>query len=106
MRVALDRPLHLAAERIDLLDGLDRVAEELDADRGLLLVRREHLDHVAAHAERAAVEVDVVSLVLDVDEHAQEVVAAELLADLQVDEEPVVALRAADAVDAADATRR
>jgi hypothetical protein len=33
-----------------------------------LLVRGEDLDHVAAHAERAAVEVDVVALVLDVDE--------------------------------------
>ena len=46
----------------------------------VLLVRREDLDDVAAHAERAAVEVDVVALVLDVDERAEQLVAAELLA--------------------------
>ena len=46
---------HLAAQRIDLGDRLDLVAEELDADRRLLLVGREDLDHVAAHAEGAAV---------------------------------------------------
>ena len=68
--VALHRALHLPADRIDLADRLDRVAEELDPHGGLVLVRGEHLDDVAAHAERAAVEVDVVSLVLDVDEHA------------------------------------
>ena len=87
---------------IDLADRLDLVAEELDADRGLVLVRREDLDHVAAHAERAAVEVDVVALVLDVDELPEQLVAPELLALLQIDEQAVVALGRADAVDAAD----
>ena len=55
--------------------ALDLVAEELDADGALVLVGREDLDHVAAHAEGAAVEVDVVALVLDVDERAQQRVA-------------------------------
>ena len=73
---------------------------------GLLLVRREDLDDVAAHAERAAVEVDVVALVLDVDEHAEQLVAPELLAAFELDEEAVVALGRADAVDAAHARRR
>src|SRR5262249_53386655 len=71
-RAALERALDAAAERVDLFDGFDGVAEELDADGGLLLVCREDLDDVAADAEGAAVEVDVVSLVLDVDEHAEE----------------------------------
>ncbi len=84
--VALERPLHAAAQRVDLLDRLDVVAEELDADGRLVLVGREDLDHVAAHAERAAVEVDVVSLVLDVDELAQQRVAPELLAHGELDE--------------------
>src|SRR5262249_42068878 len=101
-RAALERPLDAAAERVHLFDGLDGVAEELDANRRLLLVRGEDLDHVAAHAEGAAVEVHVVALVLDVDEHPQQVVAPELLADFKVDEQAVVALGAADAVDAAD----
>src|SRR4051812_16768706 len=57
-----------AAERIDFRDALDLVAEELDPDRALLFIGREDLDHVAANAERSAVEVDVVSLVLDLDQ--------------------------------------
>ena len=85
-------PFHLAAQRVDLFDRLDRVPEELDADGRLLLVGGKHFHDVAAHAECSAVKVDVVSLVLDVDQHPQELVAPELLADLQVDEEPVVAL--------------
>ena len=86
------------------LDRLDRVAEELDADRGLLLVGGEDLDHVAAHAERAAVEVDVVALVLDVDEHAQAGRRARNSSPtFEIDEQAVVALGRADAVDAAHA---
>ena len=77
-RVPVELLDDLAAERIDLLDRFDLVAEELDADR-VLLVDREDLDHVAAHAERAAVEVDVVALVLHVDQAPQELVAPELL---------------------------
>jgi hypothetical protein len=44
--------------------------KKLDAHRDALLVGGEDLDHVAAHAEGAAVEVDVVALVLDLDELA------------------------------------
>src|SRR5205814_2089897 len=87
----------------DLTNGLDRVAEELDPDGGVGLVGWKDLDDVAADAERATVEVDVVSLVLDVDEHPEGVVAAELLAHLEADEETAVALGRADAVNAADA---
>ncbi len=53
----------LARERIDRRDALDLVAEELDADRPLL-VRREHLDGVAPHPELVAGEGEVVALVL------------------------------------------
>ena len=58
------RPLQLrdrlAGERVDLADPLDLVAPQLDAD-GLLLVRGEDLDRVAAHAEGALLEGDVVA---------------------------------------------
>ncbi len=100
-RVAVELALHLAAQRIDLLDGLDLVAEELDADRGFALVGRKDLDDVAAHAERAAVEVDVVALVLDVDQRRRSSSRRNSCAFDQVDEQAVVALGRADAVDAA-----
>ena len=91
-----------AAQRVELGDRLDLVAEELDADGAVLLVGREDLDGVAAHAEGAAVEVDVVALVLDVDERPDEAVAQELLPLLDLLEQPVVRLGGAEAVDAGD----
>ena len=69
----------VAGERVDLADPLDLVAPELDAD-GLLVVGGEDLDRVAAHAERALLEGDVVPAVLDADQLAEDVVAPALLA--------------------------
>ena len=63
-------------------DALDLVAEELDADRPLL-VRGEHLDRVAPHAELVAGEGEVVALVLQLDEPAQDRALVALLADVE-----------------------
>src|SRR5207248_8559681 len=79
----LDLGQHLAAERIDLLDRFDLIAEQLDADGPFLFVGREDLDGVALHAEGPASEVAVVALVLDLDQVAQQLVARVLLADLR-----------------------
>ena len=82
-------------------EGLDLVAEHLDAD-GQLLVDREDLDGVAADAEGAAAEGHVVARVLDVDEAAQQVVPVDLVADLERDHPVHVLLRRTEAVDAGD----
>ena len=103
LRVAIEGVFHPSAEGVHLFDRFDVVAEKLDAYRGLVLVRGEDLDHVAAYPERPSVKVDVVPLVLDVDELPQQGVATELLSDRELDDETVVALGASDAVDAADA---
>src|SRR4029450_7505978 len=47
----VDALQHGAAEGVDARDRIDDVAEELDPQPDRLLVRREHLDHVARHAE-------------------------------------------------------
>ena len=72
----------LARERIDNRDALDLVAEELDPDR-LFFVGREHLDRVAAHAELVAHESEVVPLVLQLDQAAQDVALVARLAHAQ-----------------------
>ncbi len=92
---------HASAHGIDLSNRFDLVAEELDADGALMFVGGKNLDDVATDAERAAVEVDIVALVLDVDESSQQVVTPELGVLLDGDEQTGVALRGADAVDAA-----
>ena len=58
-----------AEERIDLGEGVDLVAEEFDAV-GVFVVGGVDLDDVAADAEGAAFEVDVVAVVEDFDEAA------------------------------------
>ena len=56
--------------------AIDLVAEELDADRLLVRVRRMHLHDVAAHPEFAARKVHVVALVKHVHELGQHRFAA------------------------------
>ena len=58
---------HLAGQWVELRDPLDVIAEELDADRKVL-VRGLDLERVTADAELAADEVRVGPLVLDVDQ--------------------------------------
>ncbi len=90
---------HLAGQRVQRHQPVDRVAEHLDAHRELL-VHREDLDGVAADPERAPGERQVVAGVLDVDEPAEHLVALERVADLQRHHPVDVLLRGAQAVDA------
>ena len=53
----------LAPQRVDLPDGLHRVAPEIDADGPVLFVGREDLHPVAPHPKGAPVKIDVVALV-------------------------------------------
>ncbi len=55
-------------KRIDERNCVDRIAEELDADRPVVFVRRKDLDDVPADAKCPPVEVDIVSFVLHLDE--------------------------------------
>ena len=93
---------HLAGERIERRQPVDLVAEQLDAQPDVL-VRRVDLDDVAAGPEGAAAEVVVVAFVLDLDQLAQQRLAADRLAALERQQHAVVGLRRAEAVDARDA---
>ena len=90
-----------AEEGVDLGEGVDLVAEELDAE-GVLVVGGVDLDDVAADAEGAAAEVDVVALVEDLDEAAGDVFALDLLTLFEEEQHAVVGFGGAEAVDAAD----
>ena len=72
-----------AGERVEQLQRLDLVVEQLDADGELGVLGREDVDGVAAHAERAAREIDLVALVLHADQVRDHVALADLVADAQ-----------------------
>ena len=91
----------LPRQRINLGDALHLVAEELHAqDR--LLAGGLHLERVAAHTELGATEGGVVALVLQVDEVAQDGIAAILPRLAHLEDGGAVIDRRAEAVDARD----
>ena len=91
------------AQRIDQRDRLDRIPEELHADRPLLLISGENLDDVAPDAERSAMEIDVVPLVLDLDETRQHCIPRDLHPLFEQQQHPLVGLRGTQTVDAGNA---
>ena len=96
---AVDLVDDIAGEGVQHGQGVDLVPEHLDAD-GELLVHGDDLDGVAAHAEGAAREGHVVAHVLHGDEAAQQGVAVDPHAALQLDHAGHVLLGGAQAVDA------
>ena len=90
-----------AEEWVDLREGLDLVAEHFDAE-GVFVVGGVDLYDVAADAEGAAAEVDVVALVKDFDEAASDVGALDLLSFFEEHQHAVVGFGRAEAVDAGD----
>ncbi len=90
----------VAGEGIELADAVDLIAEELDADGAVVHLRGMDLDGVAAHAELAALEGDVVAFVEHVHELREECLAGHLLALADRDEHLEEVLGRGEAVDA------
>jgi hypothetical protein len=104
VRLRKDRhPRHLrghgAGKGVEEADVLDLLVEQLDAHRLRLRLRREDVDHVAAHAVGAAAEVDIVALVLQLRELAQHLALVDHLAAGQVHDHLEIRFRVAEAVD-------
>ena len=90
----------LPGERIELVDRFDLVAEQRHPPGAVLVVGGEDLDHVAAHAEGAAIEVAGAALVLQRDEVGDELALVDALALLEREGHRRIGLDRADAVDA------
>jgi len=91
----LDAP----GQRVEQLQRLDLVVEQLDADGQLRVFGREDVDGVAAHAELATREILLVAGVLHAHQLRDHVALADLVAHPQRHHHLVVALGFADAVD-------
>ncbi len=92
--------LLVAGERIELLDILHGVAEQVDAPGAVFVVRRENVDDVAADAEGAAGKIGLGALVLQRDEIGDQLPLVDALALLQRKRHRGIGLDRADTVDA------
>ena len=90
-----------AGERVEAADALDVITEQLYAD-GLLFVGRVHLYRIAAHAERAAHELQIVAHVLHAHQGLQNLAPGNALAHFEHQHQLAVLARIAQAVDAGD----
>ena len=102
--LGIDRePWHAArdlpGQGIEMTQVLDFVVEEFDAHRVLLRLRRVHVDDLAAHPVRPAVQLDLVPRVLHLGEAPEDEPLVDGLAPDQVQDHPVVRHRIAEAVD-------
>ena len=105
MRLGINRQPHVllldrAEQRIHLRERFNLISPQFDPV-GHVVVGREDLNHVAAHAKRSPAEVAVRALVEDIDQLARDVLALDLLALLEKQHHPVVRFRRSQAVDAA-----
>ena len=90
----------LPGERIEFVDRINLVAEQQDAPGAVFVVGGKDLDDVAAHAERAAIEVAGAALVLQRDEIGDELALVDALALLEGERHGRIGLDRTDAVDA------
>ena len=105
MRVGVDLDefeivLAVAGERIELLDILDGVAEQVHAPGAVFVVRREDVDDVAAHPKGAAGKIGLGALVLQRHQVGDQLALVDALALLQRKRHRGVGLDRADTVDA------
>ena len=82
------------------MDALDFVVEKRHAHRCLGVFRRENIQHITPHAEYAAPELEIVTLVLHLGEPLDRIALRELLALAQMQNHSVILPRIADTVDA------
>ncbi len=83
-RHALDAAADLAGERVEITQAFHLGIEQLDAHRLALRIRRVHVDDLAAHAVSAALQLEIVSLVLQLGEPAQDAALIDFVAHHQV----------------------
>ena len=91
---------NLTRDVVHFRNGLDLVTPELDAD-GVVGVRRKHVQVIAAHAESPARKLVIVSIVLNVDEIVDDIIAVGRFFLVKENRHARIIHRRTDTVDAA-----
>ena len=85
-----------AGQRVNTADAVHLITEKLDTDNILIRVYRPDFHRVAAHAEAVALERNVVALILNVYQSADELLAAHLHARTDGNDHALVVDRVAE----------
>ena len=85
---------NLPGERVKSHNLLDLITKHFDANRKLF-VHRNDLDRISTYSKCAALECDVIALVLDIDKAAKEGISFNLIPHLEVNHAIDVLLRCA-----------
>ncbi|OQC71147.1 MAG: hypothetical protein BWX45_01239 [Deltaproteobacteria bacterium ADurb.Bin002] len=93
----------LPAQRVNDVNRLDRIAEELHAQRLLIFIGRKDLHDIAPDAEGAAVKIDVVALILNFHQTLQNILPGNFPAHFELNDHPQIGLRRTQTVNARNA---
>ena len=91
---------NLACQHVKLHNAVDLIVEHLDTHSLLAIRRRNNLNHIAAHAEGAALEIYIVTRILNLYQLMQNTLAVNRLAKAQRKHHIIIFLRCAQAVNA------
>ena len=84
---------------IQLRDAVDLISEKFHTDDRITLLCRIDLQHIPTHAEAAAVQIQIVTVVLDADQFPDHIVPILLLARAQRYDQSRIFIRAAQTID-------
>ena len=99
---ARDRRLNMTGQRIEQRQALNFLIEQLNAQRDIVRLRREDINHLAAHAEGTALEGLIVAGVLQLGQAAQNSALVDNHADRQMQHHFQIQIRIAQTVDSGD----
>ena len=89
----------LPGQRVKQMQAFHHVVEQLDPDRGFRVFRRKNIDDIAAHAEHATLEFNVVAVVLHLRQPRDDLALLHLLVLAQQQDHAVIVGWIADTVD-------
>ena len=99
----LQRGVDLVGDGIDLRDAVDLIAKELYPDPVVAALRRVDVDHIAMHPETASVKLHIVSVILHLDQGADNLIPVPGHARSQGKHHPLVLIGTSQTVDAGNA---
>ena len=94
---------NLTGQRVDFGNPVDLISEKFYPIRILIRICRKNLQHIAPDTKRAAVEIHIVPVILDIDQLMDDLVPVALLPLAEIQHHVLIVCRAAQSVNAGNA---